>query len=71
ALAHLQKGLVPRARRYASRALVLAPDDVNIRALSKRLGMGGLLAKLRVRLTPKRKGNDTALHTRREDGVWE
>jgi tetratricopeptide (TPR) repeat protein len=46
-LAHLHKGQVARARRYAERALMLSPQDENIRRLTKRLGMNRLWTRLR------------------------
>ena len=50
ALAHFRKGQVSKARRYASRALLIDPKNEQIRLLSRRLGMTGLLSQLRLRL---------------------
>ena len=55
ALAHMQRGQVVRARRYIRHAMATAPNDENIRVLSKKLGINGLWTRLRVRLTPRRK----------------
>ena len=55
ALAHMQKGQILWARRYVKRALIVAPHDENVRMLAKKLGLTGLWARLKSRLTPRRK----------------
>lgn len=55
ALAHMQKGQILRAKRYVHRAMTIAPNDQNVRVLSRQLGLGGLWTRLRARLLPKRK----------------
>lgn len=47
ALAHMQRGESRRARRCISRALTVAPDDPQIQALSKRLGVMRFWTRLR------------------------
>ncbi|MCP4376058.1 MAG: tetratricopeptide repeat protein [bacterium] len=49
ALAHLRIGEKERARRYASRAYMLAPGDESVRGLSRRIGIShqGFWSKLR------------------------
>ncbi len=50
ALAHMQKGQLGRARRYAAKAVAAAPADENIRALAGRLGIVGFWTNLKHRL---------------------
>jgi superkiller protein 3 len=50
ALAHLQKNMTRRARRYASKALALAPTDEQVRRLCGRLGLLGAWTRLKMRL---------------------
>ncbi|GAG48607.1 unnamed protein product, partial [marine sediment metagenome] len=54
ALAQMRLGRRKRARRFAARALALAPKDANIRRLWRRLGIGGIWAKLMGRILPRR-----------------
>ena len=61
ALAFLQKGLLPRARRYASQALMAAPSDEEVRDLSRQLGEIGLLSKIQLRLAPPQRRHDLRL----------
>jgi len=62
ALAHLRIGEMDRARRYASRAYMLAPNDQSVRGLSKRIGIArpGFWTKLlsRVRSLGRSRKND-------------
>jgi tetratricopeptide (TPR) repeat protein len=62
ALAHLRIGEMDRARRYASRAFVLDPNDESVRGLSKRIGIvpQGFWSKLisRVRSLGRSKKTD-------------
>ena len=46
ALAHMQKGQVPRARRYAVKAMEIAPDSEQIRQLFHRLRSGNGVPKI-------------------------
>ena len=58
ALAHMHKGQLPRARRYASKALAAEPGNEQILKLSKRLGAQGIWAKITRRLNqPADDGN--------------
>jgi tetratricopeptide (TPR) repeat protein len=59
ALAHMQKGQHTRARRYAQRAMTIAPQDANIRQLSQKLGVGGLLSRLRTKLVSRWQRRDS------------
>jgi len=54
ALAHLQKGQLQRARRYAAKALTLSPNDEHLRQLTERLGGASLWTKVRARLHGRR-----------------
>ncbi len=61
ALAFLQKGLLARARRYASQALMAAPTDEEVRDLSRQLSEIGLLSKIQLRLAPPQCRQDLRL----------
>ncbi len=58
ALAFLQKGLLARARRYASQALMAAPTDEEVTELSRQLSEIGLLSKIQLRLAPPQRRQD-------------
>ncbi len=49
-LAHMQKGQMSRARRYASRAIVAAPTDKNIHTLAAQLGLNGFWQSVKAAL---------------------
>ena len=55
ALAHMRKGDVRRARRYAAKAITIAPADEQIRALAGKLGIVGFWKGLAGRVLGRRK----------------